>query len=57
MVKMKYYVNIGDSTMFKVSYFESTAESERVVEELSYLFQRMYNRGLILDFRIEETCR
>lgn len=57
MVKMKYYVKLADTTMFKVSYFETTRESERVVEEMTYLLQGLYNRGLILDFRIEESCR
>lgn len=57
MVKMRYYVKLTDTTMFKVSYFETARESERVVEEMSYLLQGLYNRGLILDFRIEESCR
>lgn len=57
MVKMKYYVKLADTIMFKVSYFETKRESERVVEEMSYLLQGLYNRGLILDFRIEESCR
>lgn len=46
-----------DSTMFKVSYFESTREASVVAEELSHLLHGMYNRGLILDFRIVESCR
>lgn len=57
MVKMKYYVKLADTIMFKVSYFETTRESELVVEEMSYLLQGLYKRGLILDFRIEESCR
>lgn len=57
MVKMKYCVKMKDSTMFKVSYFESTREASVVAEELSHLLHGMYNRGLILDFRIEESCR
>lgn len=57
MVKMKYCVKMKDSTMFKVSYFASTREASVVAEELSHLLQGMYNRGLILDFRIEESCR
>lgn len=57
MVKIKYWVQFTDCTVIKVRYFETKAESERMVEELSDLLHRLINRKLILNFRIEEFYR
>lgn len=46
-----------DCTVIKVRYYETKDESGRIVDELSDLLNRLLTRGLILDFRIEESYR
>lgn len=56
MVKMKYWILFSDRTVFKVCYFETRVEAERMVDELSDLCYRLINRDLILDYRFEISC-
>lgn len=57
MAKLKYYVKFSDSTVIKVRYYETREEAQRTLDELSDLCHRLINRGLILDYRFEISCR
>lgn len=57
MTKLKYYVQFSDSTVIKVRYYETREEAQRTLDELSDLCHRLINRGLILDYRFELSCR
>lgn len=57
MIKLKYYVKFSDSTVIKVRYYEKREEAQRTLDELSDLCHRLINKGLILDYRFEISCR
>ncbi len=57
MAKLKYYVKFSDSTVIKVRYYRTREEAQRTLDELSDLCHRLINRGLILDYRFEISCR
>ena len=57
MTKLKYYVQFSDSTVIKVRNYDTREEAQRTLDELSGLCHRLINRGLILDYRFEISCR
>lgn len=57
MFKLKYIVVFADCNLVRVRHYETYEEALGVHDELSDLLWQLLNRALIIDYRLEISCR